>query len=309
MDAEQRIAELENQIEELLRQVDELQSTIIDWHSAMFGALNLILKDHQSNLEWERERLLNLMPRRIDCMIVKKNASIPIDMDAFRIFRKYNVIELKSYQDSVDMGVIWTTISYATQFMAMENKSPDDLTITIIRSAYPKALFEQLKQFGWTVEEKYHNIYYLSGRESIPIQIMVAKDLGDEYLPLQILTGRAKEADVRKFMEYRRGLTSKSDIEFADAVVSASAEANREIFERLKKEADMNAVLKDIMREDLIAAKQDGAEEERNAMTERLIDLGSDGATISKVTGYDRTRIDRIAARMNRIVSWGDNRA
>ena len=80
MDAEQRIAELENQIEELLRQIDELQATIIDWHSAMFGALNLILKDHQSNLEWDRERLLNLMPRRIDCMIVKKNASIPIDM-------------------------------------------------------------------------------------------------------------------------------------------------------------------------------------------------------------------------------------
>ena len=309
MDDEQRIAELEDQIEELLRQIDELQATIIDWHSAMFGALNLILKDHQSNLEWDRERLLNLMPRRIDCIIVKKNASIPIDMDAFRIFRKYNVIELKSYQDDMDISVIWNTISYATQFMAMENKSPEDLTITVIRSAYPKALFEQLKQMGWAVEEKYHNIFYLSGIGTIPIQIVVAKDLGDEYLPLQILTGRAKEADIRKFMEYRKGLTDKSDIEFADAVVSASAEANREIFERLKKEADMNAVLKDIMREDLIAAKQDGAEEERNAMTERLIDLGSDGATISKVTGYDRTRIDRIAARMNRIVSWGDNRA
>ena len=308
MDAEQRIAELENQIEELLRQIDELQATIIDWHSAMFGALNLILKDHQSNLEWDRERLLNLMPRRIDCMIVKKNASIPIDMDAFRIFRKYNVIELNSYQDSVDMGVIWTTISYATQFMAMENKSPEDLTITIIRSAYPKALFEQLKQMGWAVEEKYHNIYYLSGRESIPIQIMVAKDLGNEYLPLQILTGRAKEADIRKFMEYRKGLTDKSDIEFADAVVSASAEANREIFERLKKEADMNAVLKDIMREDLIAAKQDGAEEERNATAESMINDGLPGEMITKYSRLGRHDIDVIAKRMNRIVSWGDSR-
>lgn len=204
----------------------------------------------------------------------------------------------------MDIGVIWNTISYATQFMAMENKLPEDLTITIIRSAYPKALFEQLKQMGWAVEEKYHNIFYLSGIGTIPIQIVVAKDLGDEYLPLQILTGGAKEADIRKFMEYRKSLTDKSDIEFANAVVSASAEANREIFERLKKEADMNAVLKDIMREDLMEA----AEQERNATAERLINFDSDGLTIAAATGYDRTRIDRIAARMNRIVSWGDSR-
>ena len=106
-------------------------------------------------------------------------------------------------------------------------------------------------------------------------------------------------------------MTSKSDIEFADAVVSASAEANREIFERLRREVDMNTVLKEIMREDIEEARQEARAEERDttlsSVAERLISTGTDGLTIATATGYDRTRIDRIAARMNRIVSWGDN--
>ena len=70
----------------------------------------------------------------------------------------------------------------------------------------------------------------------------------------------------------------------------------------------MNAVLKDIMREDLIAAKQDGAEEERNATAESMINDGLPGEMITKYSRLGRHDIVVIAKRMNRIVSWGDSR-
>ena len=48
---QERIAQLEKQVEELLQQISELQKNIVDWHSVMFGALNLILKPHKFNLQ------------------------------------------------------------------------------------------------------------------------------------------------------------------------------------------------------------------------------------------------------------------
>ena len=67
---EERIAQLEKQIEAQFRQIIALQKTVVDWHSAVFGALNLILKPHKFNLTLEREHLLNLMPTRMDCLVM-----------------------------------------------------------------------------------------------------------------------------------------------------------------------------------------------------------------------------------------------
>ena len=277
VDLQQKIEELEQQIEDLVKQLDALERTKIDWHSAMFAAVNLILKPHKYNLILEREYLLNLMPRRVDCMIFKKDKDIPIDVDAFRLFRKHNVVEFKSYLDELNLDVIWTTISYAMQFLSQEehagDRPVDDITITIFRSAYPRELFRQLGQLGWRVEEKYHNIFYLTGYIDLPIQIVVTRDLGEEYLPLLILTGHAKESDIRKFLEYRERLTDKGDIKYADAVVWASAEANKNIFTRMKED-NMKGALREIMMDEIIAAEEKAAEQ---ATTNNLYKYVSDG--------------------------------
>ena len=224
---QERIAQLEKQVEELLQQIVTLQKSVIDWHSAMFGALNLILKPHKFNLTLEREHLLNLMPTRIDCLVVNKDSSIPIDMDVFRLFRKHNIIELKSYKDDLDETVLWHTISYAASYRSIElGVEIDELTITIFRSSFPRKLLAGLTERGWIVEQTYHNIFYLSGKVDVPIQIVVTQDLGDEYIPLQILTARAKEADVRKFAAFRESLTDHTDRTYADAIMWACSEAN-----------------------------------------------------------------------------------
>ena len=233
--ARQRITELEQQVKNLIKQISDLQSSLIDWHSAMFSAISLILKPYRFNLTLEREHLLNLMPTRIDCLVVKRNGDIPIDLDVFRLFRKHNVIEFKSYRDDLDENVIWHTIGYAASYKSMESGvSAEEMTITIFRTSFPRKLLKELEEHGWKIEEKYHNIFYLTGKIDVPIQIVVAQGLGEDYIPLEILTGRAKEADVRRFIEFRESLTDRNDKIYADAVLWACAEANSMLFSKPK---------------------------------------------------------------------------
>ena len=308
IDPQRRIAELEEQAKALMAEIVRLKKTIIDWHSAMFGALNLILKPHKFNLEIEREYLLNLMPTRIDCLVVKKDSTIPIDLDAFRLFRKYNVVELKSYEDELDIDVIWQTVTYATQYMSQEHhrweRSPEDMTMTILRASYPRALFRELKQHGWQIEEKYRNIYYLSSFIDIPIQVIVTKNLDEEYLPLRILTGRAKEPDVLKFVEYRGNLTEKEDKAYADAVMWACAEANRDLFRKFQEDEKMQGVLREIMHDELVKERQEGVREAKVDFVERMINAGRPGDEISLFTALGRQDIDAIASKLKQKVSW-----
>ena len=264
LSAEERIAQLEKQVEEQLQQIAALQKTVIDWHSAMFGAVNLVLKPYQYNLTIEREHLLNLMPSRIDCLVVKKDPSIPIQLDAFRLFSKYNVIEFKSYRDDLDEFVLWRTIGYAATFKSQEKDvKENEITITILRSAFPRELFKKLDRWGWNISEPYHNIYYLRDKIDIPIQIVITKELGEDYLPLQILTGYARETDVRKFVEFREKLQDKMDRYYADAVMWACSEANIDLFKKLKEDEKMNGALREIMKEELDQERQEGIKEGR----------------------------------------------
>ena len=306
---QERIARLEQQVEDLLRQIVMLQKDVIDWHSAMFGALNLILKPHKFNLTLEREHLLNLMPTRIDCLVVKKDGSIPIDMDVFRLFRKHNIIELKSYKDELDETVLWHTIGYAASYRSIEaGVKTDELTISIFRSSFPNKLLNDLTSLGWTVEQPYHNIFYVSGNVNIPIQIVVTKDLGDEYIPLQILTGKAKETDVRKFAEFRQKLIDKTDKTYADAILWACSEANEELFRKLREDEKMNGVLREIMKEDLIKegieGEKRGAADAYRTMAERMIDANKPGDEIEQFTALSRSEIDSLARMRNRTVNW-----
>ena len=303
--ARRQIAELEAQVESLMKRITALQKSIVDWHSAMYSAISLILKPYRSNLTIVREHLLNLMPRRIDCLVIKKDGDISINLDAFRLFRKHNVVEFKSFRDNLDERVLWQTISYAASYRALEpNVRTEELTIKIFRSTFPRKLMSELESLGWEVEQPYHNIFYLSGKIDIPVQIVITKDLGEEYNALQILTGNAREEDVRKFTEYRSTLTDPVDKMFADAVLWACSEANLELFRKMKEEERMYGALREIMKEELLQERQEGRKEEQNTFAERMISAGKPGSEISLFTDLGRQDIDKIARKMNRTVYW-----
>ena len=102
------------------------------------------------------------------------------------------------------------------------------------------------------------------------------------------------------------GLTVKGDVEDAAAVVQACAEANRELFQKIWEDERMQGVLRELMKDDYIRERQEGAADMLNAVTQRLIRRGMDGSGIAEVTGYDRGQIDSIARGMKMTVAWNE---
>lgn len=49
----------------------------------------------------------------------------------------------------------------------------EELTVSLFREVYPKELFLELKRKGYTLEEKYPGIYYVTGNLLFPVQIVV----------------------------------------------------------------------------------------------------------------------------------------
>ena len=66
----------------------------------------------------------------------------------------------------------------------------------------------------------------------------------------------------------------------------------------------MQGVLRELMKDDYIRERQEGAADMLNAVTQRLIRRGMDGSGIAEVTGYDRGQIDSIARGMKMTVAW-----
>ena len=60
-----------------------------------------------------------------------------------------------------------------------------------------------------------------------------------------------------------------------------------------------------IKREGFQEGRKKGADHMLHTVAERLIRIGLNRSTIAAATGYDRSRINTIATRMNRTVSWG----
>ena len=71
----------------------------------------------------------------------------------------------------------------------------------------------------------------------------------------------------------------------------------------------MDDFLMSLLKPRIDKERDDAKADAFNIMAERLISLGTDGAIIATVTGYDRNHIDSIARRLNCTVSWSEARA
>jgi hypothetical protein len=90
-----------------------MSSTKIQWHPGFAAAMNLELKEYRKDLIFEKEYNLNTKPLEIDLLIIKKEASVPIENDIGSFFRGHNILEYKSPEDSLDIDVFYKSEAYA----------------------------------------------------------------------------------------------------------------------------------------------------------------------------------------------------
>ena len=111
----------------------------------------------------------------------------------------------------------------------------EELTLTMIREAYPRELFRMLEGSGVVITEKYKGIYYLSGK---------------------VLFDTQKEPGERNNI---------------DAVLQVSVSENAELFEKIRRDERMCQALRELMKDEI--AEEIAKEVTKGRADEKLVDI------------------------------------
>lgn len=165
----------------------------VNWHEAAVCSLQIELRDYTALLLFLTEYILGRNSYRIDLLVIKKISGQEIPKNIARIFKRYNLFEIKGIRSSVTTAVYYKTIGYAGLFVDQISKQTPitalDVSITFLTFRYPRKLISHLQEERQiTVAKKAKGIYHIS-KETFKIQIIVTHELpSDENLYLRCLT-------------------------------------------------------------------------------------------------------------------------
>ena len=235
----------------------------LDWHSAFEGGLRLCLRKYESVLSITREHSLSRQPLRIDFLVVKKIKDVAIGTDIGKLFLNHNIIEYKNPDDNLDIDVLWKVIGYAGIYKSLGktvNEIPaGEMTISIFRMRKPRDLFSALVAEGYSISREAAGIYRICGVVSIPVYIVVMKELADKELnTLRIITSNADAGMVKDFVLEASSYVRPSDKRYADMVMQIVATANSELVAAMKGDESMCEALREIMADELNEAEKKG---------------------------------------------------
>ena len=212
------------------------------WHPAFFAGIQIELAEDADNLVFENEHQLGTKPMEIDVLIIKKETDRPVKKNIGRIFKKYNIIEYKSPDDSLSVDDFYKVYGYTCFYKAdaryVNSIHADELTITFVAEKYPRKMIKHLTKIKkYQVTEVEKGIYYVNG-DLIPIQILVTKNLsGEENLWLKSLTNKLKATEtaeklVENYMDHKDSRLHRS-------VIETIMRANQKIFREVNGMSDI----------------------------------------------------------------------
>ncbi len=259
------------------------------YHPAFCSAMIQIFEHDGNRYEYDEEYDINTLPNRIDLLVIKVVDNDVIDKDTIaglhglsnvdrlpvmkditkkendikkttfhngigRICRKYNIFEYKSPRQPLSIDEFYKTMGYAYLY-ACSNKecSIDDVTITFVREGRPKKLLSFFNEKGYNITEYEKGIYHVLKKDHIDIQVIVTRELGNDYLWLKALSDNMtledairlvqaaeKETDIegRKRIESILNLTSRLNANKDWMKEGKDMQAFRYLFEDEFKEKD-----------------------------------------------------------------------
>lgn len=139
-----------------------MSDTKIQWHPGFVAAMNLELRDYRDQLIFEKEYILNTKPLEVDLLIIKKDASVRISNEIGGFFKGHNILEYKSPEDCLDIDVFYKSEAYAGLYKSyggtVDGIRADDITVSIIRDARPKGLFQYFGNQGHRISARHEGI-------------------------------------------------------------------------------------------------------------------------------------------------------
>ena len=226
--------------------------TSIKWHPGFCSAMELEFLQYKGLLDFNREFPLSKEPLRIDLLMIKKIKDVVLDIDIGRLFKTYNIIEYKSPKDGLTIDDYIKTVGYAYLYKGLgatvDAVPLSELTATIVRNTEPTELFKKIQSEGGSIEEKYPGVYYITGVVAIPTQFILTSSLSkDFHVCLRVLSNKASEDDIKRFIEIANTFTEPID----------------KVYDKIRKENPfMCQALRELMKEEI---QEEIKEAEKNA--------------------------------------------
>ncbi len=173
----------------------------VNWHEAAVCAVQIELRNYAHILEFLPEYILGKNSHRIDLLIVRKLSEQVIPKNIARIFRSYNLFEIKGIGSSTGTDAYYKTIGYAGLFIDQTGKKNQytalDISLTFLSMHYPRSLIKHLtKERNLVVAKSSPGIYTVS-KEIFSVQIIVTGELpSEENLYLHCLTNDIPDAEI-----------------------------------------------------------------------------------------------------------------
>lgn len=172
-----------------------------NWHEAACCAVQIELRDYADILEFKTEYIIGRNKYRIDLLVVKKISEQVILKNIARIFKSFNLFEVKGIGSSLNTDSYYKTIGYAGLFIEQTGEANQytglDVTITFLCLHYPRNLIRHLKkERNLEIKMTSPGVYHII-KETFDTQIIVTQELPPkENLYLKCLTNRLQDAEL-----------------------------------------------------------------------------------------------------------------
>ena len=292
-------------------------------HYGFYAAMKVEYDIIHANVTYEQEIQLGEDPIRLDFLIIKKDPDVVLTDPIGKFFKSVNIFEYKSPEDGLSIDDFYKAVGYAFIYKGYDRKVDElpieNMTLTLVRHAYPRELIKTLKRSGFAVKEKYPGIYRIDGIK-LDIQLVVSSRLpkGD-YEGLQLLVKGCKKDDVINYVLKASASNDENVKVNAGTVIGICLDVNDKLdneLNNLKEEATMTGaevidLVENIYKKFLDAAKSRGIPEDTakgiaegavkgiakciTQEKERLAaDMLRDGEPIEKIAKYSRLAEDTI---------------
>ena len=207
----------------------------LQWHPAFQAALQVELMEDREFLVFQEEHNLSKKPLQMDTLIIKQRKDYVVRKSIGKLFRQYNIVEYKSPEDYISVNDFYKVTGYACVYQSDTRKvleiPPEELTITLVCSHFPRELVQHLKKrYQAVVWEEFQGIYYVKGL-MFPMQILVTNRLSkEEYIWLGRLRGGLEVTEIEPLArEYKSNQEDPLYQAVMDLIVRANAEQNEEV--------------------------------------------------------------------------------
>ncbi|MBQ6971716.1 MAG: hypothetical protein IJP86_05090 [Synergistaceae bacterium] len=269
----------------------------INYHHGFYAAMKVEFALMGVDLEYEQEIQLGEDPIRLDFLIIKKNPGVILTDPIGEFFEAVNIFEYKSPEDGLSIDDFYKAAGYSFIYKGYDRKVDElhieDMTLTLVRHAYPRELMKVLVRTGFTVSEHHPGIYRVEGITGLKTQVIVSSRLRDEdYDGLKLIARGCTRDSVVRYME--KTAASRDGIVRTNAGTVLKMCFN--INEDLDKQIGGNMrTIQEIFKDAFDATEEKGRQEGINEANERFAaDMLRNGEPLDKILRYSRLAEDTI---------------